>query len=665
MKKITFLLSVAILLNSSITFANVFCVNMNRTNLKKNNPTTVNVKTAKDTYKPREQITVIFSGLPGNKKDWINVIKSGTPDNQFGSNWKYTNGKTSGSLTFNGMYSEGEYEARVYFDNGLTVKARYKFKVSKSADEASLDDAIENSPAKMYITSTIQKLDEVEKLKNNPDWNNDRFKSKFHSWLQGATVDLRNAKSKDQNFDFSSLQKRADEYQSLYEKGTAPNDSDLAKEDFTKLVNDNSWKLSYLIEGKLGSGAGWVHSYFNTANYLKKAKEANYPQLLKTITEGDAKFAGHKLGSKVKTIKEFGNEYKTYHDETMQPVINALIESAYENKTKNAQEALKYAEQAKQLSDAALLILPNDAQVKALNKDATSTYKKVGGAVLAKVYTSDFHKKNVGKVVFFTKKPTIKAENSSTVKSTYKAGEYIYAMAYLKGSFKELTKATNNINVTTKIFVDGTEKSSHEFRMNWAYLKEGATYLFMEIVPDPATNKHSGPAKFAKALANISPRNHTIKVTLSGLQVGSSYVIDLAEGEFKLDCSTGQDKLSAYAVKYREKSLSGVYMPKAKMNNTTLANSMKKALQNEGWEKGKKVQRVVITGSGWKITKHVVTGKILYRSIPAAVAFKTNEGECKYWNLTFKQVYNGSSYGQTVQGGVGSIVDMSCKNVFK
>jgi len=196
------------------------------------------------------------------------------------------------------MYSEGEYEARVYFDNGLTVKARYKFKVSKSADEASLDDAIENSPAKMYITSTIQKLDEVEKLKNNPDWNNDRFKSKFHSWLQGATVDLRNAKSKDQNFDFSSLQKRADEYQSLYEKGTAPNDSDLAKEDFTKLVNDNSWKLSYLIEGKLGSGAGWVHSYFNTANYLKKAKEANYPQLLKTITEGDAKFAGHKLGSK-------------------------------------------------------------------------------------------------------------------------------------------------------------------------------------------------------------------------------------------------------------------------------------------------------------------------------------------------------------------------------
>ena len=196
--------------------------------------------------------------------------------------------------------------------------------------------------------------------------------------------------------------------------------------------------------------------------------------------------------------------------------------------------------------------------------------------------------------------------------------------------------------------------------------KEGKkAYYFLEIVPDPATNKHIGPVKYAKALAGISPGNHTIKVTFDGMQQGTSFINHLAEGEFKLDCSTGQDKLSAFAVKYSEKSLAGIYMPKAKMNNTTLANSMKKALQDEGWEKDKKVQRVVITGSGWKITKHLATGKILYRSIPAAVAFKTSEGYCKYWNLTFKQHHNGTSYGKTVQGGVGSIVELSCKNIFK
>ncbi|RLD69131.1 MAG: hypothetical protein DRI95_00970 [Bacteroidetes bacterium] len=663
MKKINLLLCIVVFLNFSIAFANVFGKNENRISIIENEPEAVVVKTTKDSYKVNEPITVTFSGLPGDKKDWITLIKPSASVRDYG-NWKYTNGKTSGSLTFDGMRA-GDYEVRVFFSNGFTVQARYPFKVSKNADEASLDDASEESPAKNYINSTIQKLDEVEKLKNNPDWNNDRFISKYHSWLQGATVGISDIKSKDPNFDVSSLQKRADDYQALYEKSTAPSEGELAEADFKKMINDKSWKLNYLIDDKLGSGAGWVHSYFNTANYFKKAEEADYPQLLKITQEGTAKFKGYNMDYNVTTIKEFGAKYKTYYDGTLDKVINGLIESAYENKTKNAQEALKYAEQAKQLSDAALLILPNNAQVKALNKDATATYEKVGGAVFAKVYTSDFHKKNAGKVVFFTKKPTIKAENSSTVKADYKAGEYIYAMAYLKGSFKDLTKASNNINVTTKIFVDGTEKASHEFRMDWTSLKENKAYLFMEIVPDPVTNKHSGPAKFAKALANISPRNHTIKVTLSGLQVGSSYVIDLAEGEFKLDCSTGQDKLAAYAVKYREKSLSDVYMPKAKLNNTTLANSMKKALQDEGWEKDKKVQRVVITGSGWKITKHQVTGKILYRSIPAAVAFKTSEGYCKYWNLNFKQHYNGTNYGKTVQGGVGSIVDMSCKNVFK
>lgn len=343
--------------------------------------------------------------------------------------------------------------------------------------------------------------------------------------------------------------------------------------------------------------------------------------------------------------------------------LNGLIESAYENKTKNAQEAIKYAEQAKYLSDAALMILPNDAKVQTLNKGATSTYEKVGAAVFAKVYTSDFHKKNAVKLVFFTKKPIIKAENSSTIKTDYKAGEYIYAMAYLKGSFKDLIKATNIIKLTANIFVDGTKKESHQFTMDWATVK-GKTYLFLEIIPNPATNKQNGTVKFAEELANISPRNHIIKVTLDGMQQGASFSTRFAEGEFKLDCNTGQNKLAAYAIKYREKALSSVYMPKAKLNNTVLANSMKKALRDEAWEKDKTIQRVVITGSGWKITKNIVSGKILYRSIPAAVAFKTSEGYCKYWNLTFKQYYNGSTYGKTVQGGVGSIVEISCKNIF-
>ncbi len=661
MKKIIFIVVISFLI--ILTNQSVYAFNSSTEGFR-NNLDEVSVKTSKDVYIVNEQITVNFSGLPGNKEDWITLIKPSASVRDYG-NWKYTHGQSSGSLTFKGM-KEGEYEVRVFFSNGFTIQARYPFKVIKSTKVATLEEIIDSSPARNYINSLVERLDELESLKNSTDWGSERTMMRYASLLEVVPIHLENVLSGDPNFDASVYKTRFKDYQSYYSANVGKaTETNLAKADFEKILTAKSWKLTNLMDERLGSGSGWVHSYYNTLNYLKEAKEMDYPNLLKITTEGDTKFKGHSFDYKVQTVKEFATVYKLYYNQTLESVINGLIEGAYENKTINAQDAIKYAEQAKQLSDAALLLLPNDSSIKALNKQATSTLEKIGGAIFAKVYTSDLHKDHAGKIVFFTKKPSIKAENRSTIKTTYKAGDFIYAMAYLKGSFKDLTKSTNGINVTVSLFVDGSKKTNHTFGMDYASLQKGMTYSFMEIIPDPATNKHSGPAKYAQKLATISPRNHTIKFSLDAMQPGTSAMIHLADGEFKLDCSTGQDKLAAYAVTYREKSLSNVYMPKAKMNNSGLTNSMKSALQNEGWENDKKEQRVVITGSSWKIHKHPVNGKILYRSIPAAAAFKTNEGYCKYWNLTFKQGYNGSTYGKTVVGGVGSIVELSCKNIFK
>ena len=515
-----------------------------------------------------------------------------------------------------------------------------------------------------YIHSLIERLDELEKLKNSPDWGSERTMMKYESFLETAPIHLENVKSFDPDFDVRDLQIRLEGYQSYYDNSVGDvNANNSAKADFEELITSKSWKLSNLLDDKLGSGAGWVHSYYNTSNYLKAATEMDYPNLLKMTIEGDAKFKGHNLDYKVQAVKEFEGNYIAYYNETLQAVINGLIEGAYENKTGNEREAIKYIEQAKQLSEAAMLILPEDATINSLNTEVMTAYESLTGSIYENIFTSDFHKNNVGKVVFFNEIPKIKSENSSTVKDHYAAGDFIYAMAYLEGSFKDLAEARNTIKVITTIYVDGTKKTSHEFGMAWATLKEDKTYLFMEIIPDPATNTHSGPAKFAKALTKISPRQHEIKVTLTGLGIGLSHIIPFAEGTFGLDCSTGQEQLANYAIKYREKSLNDVYMPASKMNNPELIQSMKQALQNDGWEKDKNVQRIVITGSSWNVYKHNITGKTLYRTIPAAAAFKTSDGECKYWNLTFKQVYNGTSYENTIVGGVGSIVDLSCNNV--
>lgn len=88
------------------------------------------VKPSKTIYSRFEQITVSYSGLPGNQQDWITLIRSSEPDNTYGE-WFYTSGQRSGSHTFN-VTEPGDYEVRVYYnwpDGGYIVQKRIKITV--------------------------------------------------------------------------------------------------------------------------------------------------------------------------------------------------------------------------------------------------------------------------------------------------------------------------------------------------------------------------------------------------------------------------------------------------------------------------------------------------------------------------------------------------------
>lgn len=94
-----------------------------------NADTQTRVKTQKDVYAPNEAIVVDFSGFPGDPKDWITVSPVGMKDGDTMGNWQYLGSKQSGSLTFGGISTAGEYEARAYFNNDYTVRARYRFRI--------------------------------------------------------------------------------------------------------------------------------------------------------------------------------------------------------------------------------------------------------------------------------------------------------------------------------------------------------------------------------------------------------------------------------------------------------------------------------------------------------------------------------------------------------
>ncbi len=335
--------------------------------------------------------------------------------------------------------------------------------------------------------------------------------------------------------------------------------------------------------------------------------------------------------------------------------VNALIEESYKLKAggkSTMNQAVEKAELAVMIMDAVLLVDPAQPKAAAIKKDARSAYDAMMKEFGSAIFTSPFHRKNAGRIVFSKTPITITSENEAAMTNRFKAGEMIYAMNYFNGTFNELTK-TNNYGYT-RLFADGAKIAELHFKLDSPQREQ--SYLFTEIVPDPKTASTRGAVVFTKALSELSPRVHKIKVTTE-----NEYGEIFSEGAFELDCTAGLDMLSDMAKKIRDKELAKVVMPATKMKNAALENEMIAALSD--WKE--KPLRVVITQGDWEIHRHAITGAILYRTIGAHVAFKTPEGDCKLFSLSFKQDYDGKAYGKTQHHGVGDSQLMPCENVNK
>ncbi len=90
----------------------------------------LSVSLSKSVYSPNERIIVNFSGFPGNAKDWISIAQPGSGEDKY-IVWKYTDGKQSGTMEFDGL-TYGSYEIRAYYNNENAVKTRVSFKVGNA-----------------------------------------------------------------------------------------------------------------------------------------------------------------------------------------------------------------------------------------------------------------------------------------------------------------------------------------------------------------------------------------------------------------------------------------------------------------------------------------------------------------------------------------------------
>jgi hypothetical protein len=73
---------------------------------------------------------VRVTGLPGTSCDWITLVKSDTPDNEYGTN-ACGNGSKAFTWSLSSPWEPGSYEARIYFDYYGNREERYIVRARK------------------------------------------------------------------------------------------------------------------------------------------------------------------------------------------------------------------------------------------------------------------------------------------------------------------------------------------------------------------------------------------------------------------------------------------------------------------------------------------------------------------------------------------------------
>ncbi len=390
-------------------------------------------------------------------------------------------------------------------------------------------------------------------------------------------------------------------------------------------------------------------------NFYDKCKHADYPNLRKKITQAvaaDPSVLEREQYAYDEVMTEFPKHFASLTKEYFISEINNSIEVAYAEKAKGASRAgtaLDAAEAALLVADGVLLVTPDNAEVQAVRTDAQATVASMGAAHEA-VYSGAFHKDHAGQFVFSSKPITAGSENPASMSTTFTANDDIYGMMYFKSSFKEITDGYSY--GWTKLFVDGNEKASYDFKLP-ADIAENA-WLGSEIIPDPALSSTRGAAIFTKAISELSPRRHTIR-----LQTLDNSMNVLAEGEFTLDCTTGLDRVAQVNKDLGNKKLSAVSLPSPAMRSNKLEKEFAQALKN--WKE--KPLKVIITDSDWTIKRNPVSGAILSRIINTTVAMKKPDGSCRMFVISFEQPYSGKKYGKARQYGVGDSADIQCDKV--
>lgn len=312
--------------------------------------------------------------------------------------------------------------------------------------------------------------------------------------------------------------------------------------------------------------------------------------------------------------------------------------------------------------------------------------KKKATKYFLKNPTSDFHKENVGKIVFFSKKPEVGKEDKTLIKDSFKVGEEVWAVAYLPSAFnanryfKRLTNSFYDAYGKTHYWITvGVDKNDKDRLpkeneiVNQCTVKSlykddlDKNYVIFQFIPasvESSVMDKKGSVFLLKRMGNrLQSKKHRIRVSLTDGEMEQKE--EIISGYFNYDATSGTESLLAMSKTIASKALESKKVPTAVRKDTSIEREM--LMQVRLWASKNNwsdvdFRRAIIT-LDWTILKDRY-GNIEGKYIEGDLLYKSDEG-CGYRNFGFIRKYQGGGrYDSSLrQHTVGATAPLSCKKV--
>jgi|GEM_PF-2749245 len=242
------------------------------------------------------------------------------------------------------------------------------------------------------------------------------------------------------------------------------------------------------------------------------------------------------------------------------------------------------------------------------------------------IYSSDVHKKNVGKILF--SETSIKAgkETASQFKSNFTANSNIYAIAYLDKRIQSISKKTNEsdgtyipyetVQASAIITIDGLEYEGNYYPpvpMNVQDYEANKAYITFEIIPNPKDTVGYDPmAWYNNIFILLGPGKHEIKLDLmlEGKIIASgAFNIDWTNADLNKLYENAQE-CNKIAAAYRanlRKVPAQFSQKNSPYSDSQLSDKNLKAMIADYYEDCKKITKFVTIGkasNSWNVIKN-------------------------------------------------------------